>query len=589
MLNRWARPLFWVAFAVTSGLQLVLLLSAEPFVDELFYWLESTRLDWSYTDVPGFVPWLNALMQPLQWLPANLALRLPSFLAALSLPFLAIALARKLKAPADPHLAGLMLCALPLSALIGVLAIADVWLLLFSLAILNVLLVPADRATAPRFIAAGLLCALAMNTHPRFWIIAALALIALWIAWPARGPHRRLLLRVSLPLAVLGLWPVLWFNLQHDFPLLQFQFDDRHPWQFQSTQWLYFPLQALITTPLLFAWCAVLAWRGARHQNPGVRALALLALGHWLFYACAGFFADQMRTSVHWPLLSYVLLLTLTPVLYTPRSRGVWLAWLSAWLCTALALILLIFGSRPDASKGPLASRVLANAGGWHWLQQHTARVQARWALDEVIADQFITLSALAHRRHDTRQLRVSNHTLNQKHGRHAQLQLMGLLQTAPPLEAALLVVEHSALKLQQQPDYYSQMCQSLGGLHWLEQQLTDDGLKVYHFFRTGGGDCELPPLFYLQQTSDGINGWVILTGGRIAGIEVLEAEVAHSALAFDSIGVPAGTSFPVLQAHSSRLHSFQQTTAEHLNSPVRVRLTDAQGREFYSTRYWLD
>ena len=50
------RYLFWAFYLTIIALQSVLAWQNELFVDEAFYWLEGRFLQFSYTEVPGFVP-----------------------------------------------------------------------------------------------------------------------------------------------------------------------------------------------------------------------------------------------------------------------------------------------------------------------------------------------------------------------------------------------------------------------------------------------------------------------------------------------------------------------------------------------------
>src|SRR5690606_7305398 len=131
---------------------------------------------------------------------------------------------------------------------------------------------------------------------------------------------------------------------------------------------------------------------------------------------------------------------------------------------------------------------------GWSQLSSKTQSLKQPGQL--IIADYFMTAAALNYYL-DSDTIPALNHPMNTKHGRQLQLSLMHLLYRDTPDEPALLVVEHTALKLPQQIPFYQQSCQQLKGLRLVGDLSIRQGSKLYYFFQTNSGSCELPPIIY--------------------------------------------------------------------------------------------
>ena len=506
-----AKNLFWVCYGLMCLLQLFAATQFPLFGDEAFYWLEGQHLAWSYAELPGWTQWSIALGQ---WLlpPSEFSVRLPSLMAAFSIPWLGMMVSHQLQiqktnqSHSDWH-TGLLLLSLPLLALAGVLAIPDIWITFFAL-LTTYVLIQADQTLQRRwFLLLGLVLALGVNVHVRFWLLVGLAgIIYLWHC-RHRKPAIIGLLAISLPLMLLGFLPILWFNYQHDFPLLTFQLQERHPWAFQPSHATFVLIQMLVTTPLIFLLCAQLTVKHLSGQSFST-FIARLAMAHWLLYAVLGFFTDELRFNIHWVLSSYVLLLLL--VATTPNLNRRWLSvCIGTGFLAALAwLITLLYWHQPNTAMTKLNAQFTENSRGWQALATHTEEVKIAENLQQVTTDHFMTLAALQFYGKSDWQLKSLDHPMNSKHGRATQLQLMNMIRDSDKQQ--LVVVEHTGMKLSQQIPFYRQVCQQLNGLEWVDSLSLEQGLKVYYFFRSGTGRCQLPPIYYIDQQTDAVTGWLI-------------------------------------------------------------------------------
>jgi 4-amino-4-deoxy-L-arabinose transferase-like glycosyltransferase len=509
-------PHLRLVFVCTYVLNLLLLGYAaanhQLFGDEAFYWLEGRHLDWSYAELPDWTQWLTALTDHL--LPNGIFfLRLTSLIAGATVPFLGMAIIRSLGGDRQAqYMAGLLLLALPLMGLASILAIPDVWVMFFALLALWCLSEAIKSGDKRWYLYLGLALALGINVHIRFWFIVMLAgLLTLWL-YRDDSKVVRLLLGISLPCVVIGLLPVLLFNLQHDFPLLSFQLQDRHPWSFQPQHAWFFITDVLVATPLIFVLCLLTVWRLKTTGNKRLHLVLLLAVLHWLFYALVGFFTDDLRFSLHWTLFSHALLLLLASITLH-ASKWVAAAITTGLLCSWGLQWLLLQWSQPGAVNQSFQDRFTANSRGWEALAAKTRDITAREQPDQLITDHFMTLSTLLyHNRGTSTPMTVLSHPLNIKHGRQTQLQIMGYLpESQSPADKTLVIIEQTALDLEQQITYYLQTCEQLGGLELIDQLDTDQGVKIHHFFLINEGRCDLPPISYTDIRDDQLNGWVVV------------------------------------------------------------------------------
>ncbi|WP_223789721.1 ArnT family glycosyltransferase [Marinicella meishanensis] len=506
------KRLFWLVYAITAVLQLFAISRNELFGDEAFYWLEGQWLSWSYSEVPGWTPWTLAAAD---WLfPAQHGyLRLPGLLAALSLPWLARRLALHLGGQAQTGwIAALFMLSLPLLAVAGTLAIPDIWLVFFTLLAVVCLHQAVSNQLARNYLWLGVVLALGVNVHLRFWIIVLLAGIGLLWHFRQDAQVVQRFLSLSLPVLVLGFLPIVLFNWQHDFPLLAFQLQDRHPWTFQAAHLGFFVVQVVLTTPLVFALClAVLRQPAAiSAQQKLVSGLLFLAVSHWLLYAVAGFFSDNLRFNWHWTLVSYVLLLVLAAGSPHIRERFKHAAWMTGVLGNWLVLGTLLYWQHAQSPPSALNTRITNNAVGWQSLAEKTRSVLAQQGSKHLITDQFMTLATMAFYAPQIESIQSLSHPLNRKHGRQQQLALMNRLYSGSEEPPRVLLVEQTAMDLTQRIDLYRTWCEQLGGLRWLDHWTIKGGMKTFHYLQTQAGVCQTPPAMYLEQNQGLIQGWVL-------------------------------------------------------------------------------
>jgi hypothetical protein len=506
MLNRISQKwLFMVTFALLCLIQMLSAAQHQLFGDEAFYWLESQHLDWSYAELPGWTQWMIALSQNL-FPKGEFYLRIPSMLATFSVPILGMAISKSIS-PAQNHWqSGLLLLALPLLSLAGMLAIPDIWVVFFGLLAMWALILCIQRTSWQWFIILGLILAIGINVHIRFWILIFIAAIGAIYQYWAHPKVIKNLLVFTLPVMLIGFIPILIFNFQHDFPLLTFQLKERHPWSFQPTHLKFFFIQIIATTPLVF-FLAFKTTLQFKNLNQLQRLVVSIAIFHWLLYAIIGFFSDDIRLNIHWTLLSYVLILIV--------ASGINSTGLKTWSMVtgyigSITLLVWLYHSMHFAQPvGKLNAQFTENARGWEELAKKTDEIVKTTSAKSITTDNFKTLSTLKFYLNTDLDITVLQHPLNRKHGRQIQLDIMQYTQQETN-QNKLLVVEHSALKLQQSIPFYQQACETLNGIKLIDTLDYAEGIKTYYFFETGDGICHLPPVIYIEKGDNQLKGWIL-------------------------------------------------------------------------------
>lgn len=544
------RTRFLAAWSTLALVKLALAASLPLFGDEAFYWWESRHLAWSYSDLPPLTAWMIAAGAGV--LPGEIGVRLPFLLLSLLLPWQVVWLSRRWHGPGPwQWWSGLLALVMPLSALLGILAVPDVALAGISLLAVTTLAVALQEGRLRQWLALGGCLALGLLCHYRFAVLLP-ALAWVMLATPGgraalagRGPW------LAGLVAGLGLLPLLWFNWSHQFSGLRFQFVDRHPWAWQWQGLWQLPEQLLVASPLLLL---LLAWVAGRYLLPGRHARAGApsdAIGQvvvpvavivWLVFIGLGFFADSERFRWHWPLPAYLLLLPLLardidrlqPLLRraTVALAAVVTVAILGWLLAVLV---------PDrAGLWADGKRYPANFAGWResarWLQQDPLP-------EQIVTDNFMLAANLAFHLPDSRgRLRVLDDPRNIRHGRATQLAIWSVDEAAlaaGPRQPGWLVVEDTARRFSDRWAWYQELCRRFDGLE-LDQALSVHGdRKRFVRWRHQGyrrqATCTqpqaLPPLGWIEVAGGArrlrrgqpltVTGWALQPGLGIGQVQV--------------------------------------------------------------------
>lgn len=531
-----ARVKFVLAWLLLLAAKLWLAAHLQPFGDEAFYVQESRRLAWAYSDLPGLTAWLIRLGQTLAG-PDIFAARLPFVLLGAALPWGVARIAARGFGESARWPAAWLALLMPLSGLMGVLALPDVPLLLAALLCLDAFLGLLSRRDPRDALQLALALALGAFAHYRFAPVLLAGAAGLLGVPAGRALLREPRLWVALAVGAAAWLPLLAWNLAHDGAGIGFQFRDRHPWVLHAGGALWPLIQAAVVTPLLFLLLLATlreAWRRRADTAWGV----LLGAGGvaTLGYAVLGFFADADRVSFHWPLAGWLALCAAAPTVLAHWPRGWRMATLAlaaaGVLATTTCLALLTQpAGRAWLARGPVYAD---NFSGW---TEAAAAVRAELATmppgSALVADNFMLGAqlSLALGRDD---VAVLSHPLNGKHGRAVQLAVWGLLRDTPGLLGSprLVVVEDTARPGKDRLRGYRHVCAMAAPLAPPRVLNVDGGRKRFLLFRSEAttAGCAMPALSWIERPAPGeavsgalvLEGWALVPEGRVRRVEVL-------------------------------------------------------------------
>ena len=508
------------------------------FVDEAFYAWESRHPAWAYSDLPGLTAGLIGLGR---WLGGEhpLAVRAIFVVLGAAIPWLVVRIARRWFGADAGWRAGVLALLLPLSGLLGVLALPDVPLVFAALLCLDALARLRERVEAAGVATLAIALVIGALSHYRFAIVVLAGFVG--VACDARS--RRLLREPGFWLAIAAgaaaWWPLLQWNLANAGAGVQFQLVDRNPWAFDVRGLVWPAIQAIAVTPVLFAWLVIAGWRlpARRRGEPAAPWGLLLGIAAVSVagYFVLGLFADHERVSFHWPLAGWLVLVVAAVGQGVPVSNG----WRRAGEGLAALVVMLVLAWLAVATFADARSRLAASRAyptdfaGTREIQR--AVTQALRPGERIVADNFEIAAQLV-RDHGDANLRVLDHRLNHKHGRAPQLALWKVAwrsEDAADPRPLLLVIDDSATSPKDRLSRYHAACDDLGPLPPPDVLEVDGGNKRYLLFHVArarpGVACVAPAIAQIDFPAPGahvapvfdIAGWAFKDGIGVTRIEV--------------------------------------------------------------------
>ena len=254
--------------------------------DEVFYWQASQSPAIAYSDLP-FVTSLLAGIGSSFSPGSPFYVRILFILLGSGIPFLIYWLALPITTKKQALESAFLSLCLPLIGFLGLLAVPDVPLLFFGILSIG-FFERAIRKNLMRFwLATGIVVAIGLSTHYRFFLYPISAILFLLLFKPARECWSNPRLWICMILASLGLIPILWFNISYNFDSAVFYFIDRHPWQFNAAGLLHIFIQAALSSPpiyLLFLLTIYLMVGKVRAQSLSTALLLSFSLTNLLIY-----------------------------------------------------------------------------------------------------------------------------------------------------------------------------------------------------------------------------------------------------------------------------------------------------------------
>ena len=488
---------FYLLWAFLLVLKLLLAWQLPLFGDEAFYAWEASRPAWAYSDLPGMTAWLIRTGLEIGGY-SPFAARLVFLLIGAVVPFFVMRIAKHFSSEVHAWQAGILACCLPLLMPVGLMAMPEAPLCLAALLCLNATLSMREKCSVASCIQLAIGLVIGATTHYRFLIILLAGASGFLLSGGWRH-FRDPKLLLALFVGACAWLPLFLYNQQHDFAGWQFQFHDRNPWQFSSRGMTHLPLQIIITTPILYAallwslWRVFLAWWRGEKQLGWILGSAGLPI---VLFAILAFFADQLRTSYHWPLPAYFPLVAVLPFLlgkYFPQSsRKIFLLLTATGLLgVATSFVYLTTAVFPGKATELSGKKIYPdNFVGWNEISAATGSAIKE---DEIlVADNFMLAAELHFAFAAQKDVYVLDHPLNTKHGRARQLRdwsvdhvaLSQLKRNLP----VLIVVEETATKEWLRDQWRTKLCGQFNELKFVRVVNAPGKRESFSIFRAQTG-----------------------------------------------------------------------------------------------------
>jgi len=488
---------FYLLWSFMLLLKLLLAWQLQLFGDEAFYAWEAAKPAWAYSDLPGMTSWLIRLgIEVGAYHP--FAVRLLYVLIGALIPFLIVRIARYFSSEAQAWQAGLLSCCLPLLLPMGFMALPEAPICLAALLCLDAALRLLEKSSSAACLELALGLFIGASTHYRFIIILLAGALGFLLAGGWRQ-YRDPKLLIAILVGACAWLPLFLYNVQNDFAGWQFQFHERNPWQFSSRGLLHMPVQAIVTTPILYAallWCLWHVFRLWRQGNKKMGLIFVAAGLPLMLFTGLAFFADQVRTSFHWPLQAYLPLIAVLPFFVSdkfPQMKNKIIGFIafSAILGVLIAASYFLMAIVPGFT-GALAGKKSYpdNFVGWNEISSATKTLLKE---DEIlVADNFMLAAQLQFSFAGTRQIYVLDHPLNKKHGRAQQLKawhvdndaLMALKKQTP----VLIVVEETNTKAWLRDQWRAKLCKQFNSVNFESLVYGPGKGKSFSIFRARVG-----------------------------------------------------------------------------------------------------
>ncbi len=342
MTDRNLRSWFWLAIGVSvlSALWTLFLAGiANEIWEEAHFRVAGQQAEWGYPDTPAGAPlwaaWSSAIFGE-----TRLGPRALSWLVSSLFPLAVWFLAAAVTTPRHALIAAALGAIIPVFVVTGAFAYPEAPMQTLVVAFMGFLVRATRSDRLHWWIGAGVICALGVAYYYRFWFAPFGVLIFLIATAQGRALWARRNAWIGGALALLGLAPSLIDNMLEDWRPILFHLAGRQDWAFWPRGALYPLEQAMLATPVIFAfilggaWIAYGRWRA---RSDAAAALILITAGvlSLPYFLIAFFDKDYL---LHWPILAWALLLV-----YTPQAMARFVTVMSGrgWRLPSLAVVAL--------------------------------------------------------------------------------------------------------------------------------------------------------------------------------------------------------------------------------------------------------
>ena len=574
-----SHPQFRILFLGTLAVVLVKLFLAfnlDLYSDEIFYWQASTYPALAYSDLPFMTALLVGIGSSLDT--GNpFTVRIIFIILGSSIPFLIYWLALPIIGKRQAiDSATLSLC-VPLLGFIGLLAVPDVPLIFWGILSIG-FFERALRTNQTKFwLLTGLMVALGFCTHYRFILYPVSAIFFLLCFKPARKQWSNPKLWLTIITSVLGLIPILWFNITNDLESALFYFVERHPWEFQTNGLLHVFKQALVVSPPLYLMFLITIYHMYLKAKANELAPALLlsfSLTNLLVYLVLAPWADLNSTNIHWPLSGYIPLLVFTP--FALRETYQWASdkfstTIARKLCRIIpaigfsGTIIAFIAVGSQAFQLPIQALIgpgiLSNKmAGWDEFASHTQELLEREFPEIkpiIVTDNYYT-AAQSEFAGLSRQVFTLDRSKSVRDGRLTQYEIWQKHESALSSITGIPVLyinEDSTLTTPDKHRLLAVMCHYVDNMEIVDELSLYKGEKSFSFYRSDNllgknvdplyraDPCPFPPNAWIDYPKDGdiitdnisVDGWAF---NEDIGIERIELVINNEIIATANYGI---------------------------------------------------
>ncbi|NLF39873.1 phospholipid carrier-dependent glycosyltransferase [bacterium] len=311
--QEWTRR-FWLVLAGVFVFRLayLALVPIDLVPDEAYYWDWSRRLDWCYYSKPPMVAWLMALSTRLFGV-SEFAVRLQAAVlntAALAAVFL---LGRAMFGSAAGFMAAVSFLVTPGNFFAGTLSTIDPPLIAFWSLSLYLLwrAVAAEDGGLWWWLAAGVCGALGVLSKQMMLAMPALVLVHLAFCPRHRAALRRPGVYLFIIITLLGLVPIIHWNIGHNWVTLRHTGEHFNPgrvsfFRFISTFFYFVGTQMCVISPLMWLVFVAVIVMTARHVRTADERVRFLLVLTALPLAVVALMSLRQRIHPNWPAVFYI-------------------------------------------------------------------------------------------------------------------------------------------------------------------------------------------------------------------------------------------------------------------------------------------
>lgn len=457
---------------VISLLKIISVGRYDLFSDEAFYWQCAQRLEIHFADLP----FMTALLVRIGTVLAGntlLGVRMIFLLLGLFFPLAVYHLALPLVGRLNALGAAGCALALPILGTVGVMAIPDVPLWLYT----ALFLLGFERATRENslkfWLLTGICAAAGLVTHYRFILAPGSALLYLVLTKNGRRQWKNWKLWFAIAVMMPGLYPSVTYNLASGFAPLGYYVGARHGSSINlSALPDYLANQAAVVTPLLYAAILLTLLTLAMRTRKGDDRAALMlifSLVPLLTYTLASPLHDSRLITLHWAVPGYIPLLVYLPETlasfvdrHPTRLRKI-IAAMAPGLGAALLILLLL-----EISFGLIGvTRLQRHIGGRgevaHTIEkEYLAAFKEKTGIEEskkpvIVADNYILAANLEFRLDGQAEVYTLDHYRNRADGRSRQFEIWGTSESSlrdRAGEDALVIVQPRIIRKRNREDW---------------------------------------------------------------------------------------------------------------------------------------